>query len=109
MFASPRGTPWVAEGRVGVVVPVAFVVGVVGVVGPWAAGWPRSTSACPGAPPAGVGSNWVHPSPASHTSGQACASRAFTENSLVPASYSPAVNPTATRAGSPIDRAIAAY
>ena len=45
MFAEPRGAWGLVEGRVGVVLPVAAVVGVVGVVGPSRAGSPRFPSA----------------------------------------------------------------
>src|SRR3954451_23631873 len=69
---------------------------------------PMSAAAWPGCPPGGVGSNAVHPSPASQTSGQACASRARTRNFFDCGSYSPGAKPTATRAGSPTARAIAA-
>ena len=50
----------------------------------------------------GVGSNSTHPWPPMYTSGQACACRPFTWYTLGSCeSWSPGVNPTATRAGMP--------
>ena len=53
-----------------VVADVGTVVGVVTAALLGAAGAPAFASAWPGALPAGVGSNWVQPRPASQTSGQ---------------------------------------
>jgi hypothetical protein len=58
---------------------------------------------------AGVGSNmWVQPRPSSQISGHACASWLVTWKTPA-VSRVPGVKPTATRAGIPSDRAIAAY
>ena len=99
-LAEPCGTA-LALGVPPTVVGVAVVVGVVAFVVPAPTGWPTVGSAWPGWVPAGVGSNCVQPRPASHTSGQACASLASTRNS--PSANVPGEKPTATRAGSPTD------
>ena len=78
------------------------VVVVTGSVESCCAGTPVQVSA-PGAPRPGVGSNATHPALASHTSGQAWACLPFTRNSVGSlGSWSPGVNPTATREGSPM-------
>ncbi len=55
----------------------------------------------------GVGSNRVQPTPSKYSSGHACASRIDTFT-LPSDCFSPGVNPTATRAGIPSERDIAA-
>ncbi len=58
-------------------------------------------------PRLGVGSKRVQPTPSKYSSGQACASRSPTE--IAPSDFMvPGVKPTATRAGMPSVRAIAA-
>ncbi len=58
-------------------------------------------------PARGVGSNRVQPTPSKYSSGQACASRI--ETFTLPSDcFSPGVKPTATRAGMPSERDIAA-
>ena len=68
----PPDPPAAVVADVGAVVAVvvAELPTALGVVAPV-----RRTSACPGAGPAGVGSNVRQPSPANHTSAHACASR----------------------------------
>ena len=61
------------------------------------------------ASPAGVGSNCVQPRPASHTSGHACASRGAHRELAGARVVRAGREPTATRAGRPTARAIAAY
>ncbi len=58
-------------------------------------------------PRVGVGSNRVHPTPSKYSSGQACASWRFTSTLPSPRS-APGAKPTATRAGMPSERAMAA-
>lgn len=58
-------------------------------------------------PREGVGSNRVQPAPSKYSSGQACASRMPTE-SEPSVCVVPGMKPTATRAGMPSERAIAA-
>ncbi len=79
-------------------------------------GWAGSAALSEGAsgtvydgvePRVGVGSKRVHPTPSKYSSGQACASRRPTD--IEPSDCAvPGVKPTATRAGIPSVRAIAA-
>jgi hypothetical protein len=102
------------RGRLGVGPFCAAVVGVVfdvdGVVRCVRAIPPPVWVGSPGVGSArvGVGSKGIHPTSSSHTSGQACASLSVTCHTPLP-SRLPYVKPTATRAGSPTERAIAAY
>ncbi len=90
---------------------VGTVVGVVpGSSAPGLTSWAASIVLTPveaGLPRPGVGSKWVHPTPARYTSGQACAWRPRTMYSPGRSVGSPVVKPTATRAGIPSDRAMA--
>ena len=112
--ATERGCPaWlVAENRS----PASGTRG--GIVGPDSASSPRRSAATasseddaneyspPNVPRPGVGSNGIQPSPANQTSTQACASWSVTTH--VPPSLIPLVKPTATRAGIPSIRSMAA-